>query len=454
MVNKAKIETVEELIQEATQTVEDQLRLEDVGWVALGGTSAAIISDAARILNMNISRLYAVKDPLAKQSIRLWTDYTFGSGLTWSTEHENAKKVLEAFWNSSSNKSVLSARGQRMSSDKLLIDGDIFFALFLGTEEEQRIRRIDPLEITNIISNPEDEADIWFYKREWTDKAATSHTKYYRDWTNPKGDPPSGIEEKDVADALIYFLNYNTTSQRGNPLLLPALDWIRQYRRFLASRIAVMLALARFAWRSKVKGGQAAVDKIKGKTNEQELPAGSTIVENMGVDTTPIKTESGAAAAYRDGKMIQHQIFATAGFPEQYYGDISTGNLATAKTVELPVQKMITSYQAVWLDTYKDINEIVLAHNKIPESNWYVDMDLPPIAPADVSQVAEALVKILGTMPELADSEDVKQIALLTLGINDPAEVLASISKEAKKHPEAALARELKRFREAIKKEQ
>ena len=112
---------VNELIREATQTVEDELALEDAGWINLSGTTGDVITDAARITNLNLSRLYAVKDPLGKQSIRLWTDYTFGSGMVWDSEEEQTKKVLDAFWNNPANKNVLSPRGQRKSSDKLLI---------------------------------------------------------------------------------------------------------------------------------------------------------------------------------------------------------------------------------------------------------------------------------------------------------------------------------------------
>ena len=140
---------------------------------------------------------------------------------------------------------------------------------------------------------------------------------------------------------------------------------------------------------------------------------------------------------------------------ESYFGDISIGNLATAKTVELPMMKMFQSYQKVWEDTYQDINEIVFTHNNIPENKQYVDMDFPAIAPEDVSQAADNFVKILQVLPELGDSSDVKQVALMTLGVNDPAEVLDELGKtEETGTTEARLLRAVKQLREAlIKKE-
>jgi len=445
---------LEVLLRETAMSVSADLALEDSGWINLSGTTGDVISANERITNLQTSRLYYATDPLARQSIRLWTDYTFGTGMTWQTEDEGAKKALEDFWDAKANQSVLSARGQRLSSDKLLVDGEIFFALFLG--QTATIRRIDPLEITEIITNPDDKEDVRFYRRHWSDTTGKPHDTIYRSTTNIKNvatkDAQGGSVQK-TDDALVYHLAYNTISQRGNPLLLPALKWIKYYRKFLASRIAVMLAIAKFAWKSKVVGGQAAVDAIKAKTNDKEVNAGSTIIENMGVDTTPIKTDTGASGAYQDGKMIKYQVCAAVGIPEQYFGDISTGNLATAKTVELPMMKMFQSYQKVWSDTYQDIDEIILEHAKVSPDNWYVDRDFPAIAPADIIAAATALGQILQIMPDLAYSDDVKQIALMTLGINNPKEVIDALSKQTESDPNIALAKALKSFRESLKKE-
>ena len=460
----APTDELAQIIREATRTVEDQLRLEDAGWISLSGTTGEAIPSTERILNLNLSRLYYNKDPLARQSIRLWTDYTFGTGMTWSVPPQKegggeskTQKVLEAFWNDPANAPVLSARGQRKSSDKLLVDGDIFFAIFLGAKGTAKIRTVDPLEITEIISDADDKEALRFFKREWTDAAGVSHDEIYRSTTNTKAEPGlslNGPVKEHTQDALIYYLNNNTISQRGNPLLLPALDWIKQYRRFLASRVAVMLAYARFAWSSKVQGGPSVVDAIKGKTHQKEIAAGSTVVENMGVDTKPLKIESGASGAYQDAKMIKYQICAAVGIPEQYFGDISTGNLATAKTVELPMMKMFQSYQAIWRDAYKDVNEVVLTAAGVAPDNQYVDMDFPAIAPADVAQAATAIAQILAVIPELGGADEVKQVALMTLGINDPQEVLDAMDKVEGGNTEAKIISGLKQLREALTKKE
>ncbi len=421
------------LIQEATQTVEDELEVEDAGWIR-GGTTGVntIITELSRTDYVKLSRLYYLKDPLAKQSIRLWTDYTFGTGMNWSCEDETAKKVLSGYWYSKDNQTVLSARGQRRCSTRLLVDGELFIAIFLGNQVT--VRLIDPLEITEIVTDPDDRDNERYFKREWFDTKGGAHTDYYPSHRNIKGEPCQDYTSREITptvnDVVVYHLPWDNLGNRGMPLLLPALDWIKQYRRFLASRVAIMLARARFAWKVKVSGGSAAVASIKAKTHEEEIPAGSEWIENLGVDRQPIKTETDARNAYEDGRMIKLQVAAAVGIPEQYFGDISIGNLATAKTVELPMMKMFQSYQAIWSDAFQDIDEVVLSHrgNKNP-TEVYVDRDFPAIAPEDVFAAAQAIATIITAMPEFAALRDVQQVALLSLGINNVSDVLDKLEK-------------------------
>jgi len=442
---------VDKIITEATRSVEDAFSLEDAGWINFN-TTGQTISSTERLSNLYLSRLYAAKDPMGKQAIRLWTDYTFGGGMTWQTEDEAVSKVLEGFWGSKVNQSVLSARGQRLSSKKLLIDGEVFFAIFLGAGAAT-IRRIDPAQITEIITGEDDIEDVRFYKREWANAQGQGKMSIYRSISNIKGEPAvdaMGHSVTQTEDALVYHFAYNTIEQRGNPLLLPALDWIKQYRRFLASRIAIMLALAKFAWRSKVKGGQTTVDSIKGKLNEVNPNAGSVLVENMGVDTQPIKTDTGASNAYQDGRMLKLQVCSAVGISEQYFGDVSVGSLATAKTVELPMMKMFQSYQKVWSDVYQDIDEVILEHAGIAPDKWVIDRDFPPITPTDAIAVADAISKLALVMPGLADSRDVQQMALMALGINNTADVLDAMNEEMPESKRGDILKAVRDLREAI----
>jgi len=301
--------------------------------------------------------------------------------------------------------------------------------------------------------NSDDKENEMFYRRHWTDRQGIPHESIYRSTDNSKGESAldkDGNTIKQTDDALVYRSEYNDR----NPLLLPALTWMKYHTKQLASYVAVDIAQGKFVLRSKVAGGQATVDAIKAKTEGKDVNDGSTLLENVGVDTTSFTIDKRAQNANAGARLTKLQVCSAVGIPEQYFGDLATGNLATAKTVELPMMKQFQSYQKVWADTYKDINEVVFDYNKIPVDKQYVDMDFPAIAPEDVLQAATAIAQILMAFPEFAESPDVKQIALMALGVNDPAEVLDGLGKAEESDPNIKLAKAVRAFRESINKKE
>jgi len=424
---------LEQLIKEATSEIEKSLAIE--GWTKLGSNNMSDLDGASRVTYTHKSRYLYNFDPLGKQAIRLWTDYSFGSGISWNSDNEKVKSALDKFWKNRKNRSVLSAKGQRKSSDKALVDGDVFFALFMGPDGEVIIRWIDPLEITEIITDPDDIETVMYYKRTWTNTQNVSQESYYRSHTNLDDIATLDSLGKSIQkteEAIVYHLAINTIGQRGNPLLLPVIDWIDQYRRFLASRIAIIRALAKFAWKNKIVGGSSAVAAVKAVTDGKSPQTGSTWIENQGSNLDPIKTDTGSANAKDDGRMIKLQICSGVGIPEQYFGDIATGNLATAKTVELPMLKQFGGYQQIWSDVWQDIFNIVLEHNGVPEDNRFVDLDFPAIAPEDQLAALTAINNLVTAFPKASDIPDVLKQALINIGLNNVDEILEELEKKLK----------------------
>jgi hypothetical protein len=248
-------------------------------------------------------------------------------------------------------------------------------------------------------------------------------------------------------EAVIYHIEREPD---GLPLILPAMDWIKLFRQFLASRVAIILALARFAWKTKATGGSKAVAGIKAQVDQTKPDAGSWLIENMGSDTQPIKTDTGASGAYQDGRMLKLQICAAFGITEQYFGDISIGSLATAQTVELPMVKMFSSYQTLWLEAYKDISDIVLEYNEISEADRIFDFDLPAITPEEAAGIAANIAALIPVIPSLATSQDVLQQALMSIGVQDIAQAIERLEKTTESNPNVALIKALQSFKETL----
>jgi len=449
---KITIEDVKlgKVFKEAYKSVEDVFASEDKGWINMSKLiQKGEYTEEQKKSIIKRSRYYAQIDPMATQALRLWSDYTLGTGIIRKAEDKKVKKILDDFWDARINKPVLSCKGQRKNSYKLLTDGNVYFALFLGAEGKVTVRRIDTLEITDVITNPDDKEDIRYYKREWTNTQGKSVKAYYRSWQNIKDEgvlDSSGKLITKTEEALIYHME---REPNGLPLLLPAMDWIKLYRQFLAARVAVILALARFAWKTKVPSG--AVSKVKAKTDQTKPDAGSWLIENMGSDTQPIKTDTGASGAYQDGRMLKLMICAAVGITEQYFGDISIGSLATAQTVELPMVKMFNSYQTLWLEAYEDISNMVLEYNHIDEKDRVFDFDLPAITPEESSAIAKNIAALIPQIPRLADSDDVLQQALMSMGIKDVEQALKNITDNKESMTTSMLIRTLKNLEEKIK---
>ncbi len=433
---------IESVLHEAgIGMAEFDLAREDVGWVKLGLGETTGLPEMTRTYSVRRARAYYTRDPLSKQAVRTWTNFTLGRGITFLAKDKHANDILREFWDAPVNEPILSNSGQRKSNDKLLVDGEVFF-IFFEAAGKVKIRRIDPLEITEIITDPDDVETKKLYKRIWTTSQQQPKTAYYRDWANEDKAgtwiDAAGQPKQANADGVIYHVPFNSLSIRGISLLFAGMDWSRAHRKFLEARASITQALARFAWKAKIKGSAAQVDTVRrewqstlattdsGETNPPTAPGG-TFVENEGYNLTPIKTESGASAAQVDANMLLGIFGASVGILPHYFGAGEAFRLATAKAMELPMLVQFEAHQQFWADVYDNIFTYVMNKNKIDKDKQFVDIDFPPIVEGELGPRIEAITKAVVAFPEL-DGNELRKLVLTTLGVNNPDEVLAGIA--------------------------
>jgi hypothetical protein len=439
-------------IKEAYTRADLELALDDRGWLVLG--KQKIDSDLDPVTRNKLiimSRVYWAKDPLAKQAVRLWTDYSLGQGMSYNAEDDGVQTNLDTFVKHRRNKSIMGSEGQRRSSKKLLVDGELFFAIFTEGDATKTIRRIDCLQMTDIISDPDDDEHVLGYRRQM----ANNQTSIYQDWRCDDDDVALLRQQKDPQtkvvignkveeNVVVYHLPFDTLQKRGNGLLFAACDWSKEHRRFMEARVAITQALAKFAWKGEVKGGQSVIDNLRkklesshvtsGATTPERNPqnaAGATWLQNAGLNMTPMPRSTGAGDAEGDGNQLKLMVSAATGIMLHYFGDPSTGNLATATAMELPMLKMFESYQQLWMDAYRDIFSIVLGED-IDSDPADIDIDLPPILADDLQKLGAFLSSMSTVFPEMKVPA-VLQMCLISLGINDIDEVMKAIEEEKKK---------------------
>jgi hypothetical protein len=130
-------------------------------------------------------------------------------------------------------------------------------------------------------------------------------------------------------------------------------------------------------------------------------------------------------------------ICAASGIFEHYFGDPSTGNLATAKTMELPMVKKFVILQTIWRDVYLKLLNYVIDRkieagvlpgrveldpkNKrkkyITDLDRTIDIDFPPILEEDLAVWATALQTASST--GLISEETAAKLFIQAANIND-----------------------------------
>jgi hypothetical protein len=164
-----------EQFQQLSESLADaQLALEDVGWRRLAGASQTEFTIDGIKRGSQLSRIMAVVNPLIKRAIELRIAYIWGQGVSITAKsngdedgEQDVNAVVQAFLDDKGTKRVLSSAAAHETCERTLAtDGNMFFALYTDPLFGRVQPRSIPLaEIQDIITNPEDRSEPWYYKR-------------------------------------------------------------------------------------------------------------------------------------------------------------------------------------------------------------------------------------------------------------------------------------------------
>ena len=156
-------------------------------------------------------------------------------------------------------------------------------------------------------------------------------------------------------------------------------------------------------------------------------------------------------------------VAATLGLPESFFGDVSVGTLATAKSLDRPTELKMRNRQTLWSDVHRSILAFVVAWavragrlkgsieeqddgtpaitleqvedpntGELVERDATVSVTFPPLLEHDVAASVQAIVAAatLGSGGALAgtiDEQTVSRLLLQALGVEDIDAVMAVI---------------------------
>jgi hypothetical protein len=478
-----------ELLQERLAELEVSLQFEDIGWQRLGTEGETEFSPQFLKRIRGLSRLMFLKNPLISRAVSLQAFYVFGQGIQIAARHPDVNAVVQAFLDDRQNKAEITSQQARTMKEKTLqIEGNIFFVFFTNkTTGRVRVRSIPTDEIADIVTNPDDAREPWYYKRSWTPRPLSVETgvgvghlqtAYYPDWRYQPAQKIPTINGSTVQwDTPVYHIKVGGLDgmRYGVPETYAAQDWARAYKAFLEDWATITRAYARFAWKLTTPGGSRAVAAAKtrlsttvgtGDVGERNPPpvTGSTFIAGTsGTDMTPIRT-AGATTSSADGEHLKLMVAAAFGVPSTFFGDANVGNHATAKTLDRPTELKFVDRQTLWEDVHQDIlsyvidqaalaprgkltgarahepgdeddPRVVLAND--PDTGEPMDrvvvIDFPPILEHDQASAISAIVEAAtlgGKTPSTFSAKLTTRLLLQVLGIEDIDEVLATLFPE------------------------
>lgn len=463
-----------------------ELQMEDQGWRQLIVGGQREFSHGALIEIIRMSRLMYLKNPLIRRGVDIQALYVWGRGVTIQARDPKVNEVVQAFLDDKRNQAELTSHVARKGKEiALQVMGNIFFVLFTNPSTgEVKVRTVPVDTIRQIVSNPDDAKEPWFYRREWEQikfneangqQESTAEVAYYPDWSyNPKNKPATLYGAAVKWDQPIYHLKVGALDDMsmGVPETYPGLDWAKAYKELLEDYCTIKRAHARFALKFETKGGARGVAAAKAKlattlangtnqTTTETNPSpnvASTFIGTEGTKLEVMKT-AGASSPPEEGRRVLLMAAAASGWAETFYGDASVGTLATAKSLDRPTELKVKDRQTLWAEALRQILDFVIdramtatsgplygmgvAKNAAAadvvtlkgdpksgeEIDRYVDIAFPSVLEHDVKEMIDSIVQAatLGnTQGQLAGTIDLKNLSKMLfteLGTLDPSQI-------------------------------
>ncbi len=329
-----------------------------------------------------ISRLYYVKNPICRRLVDVCSAYVFARGVEVTTNNPKANDVLKSFF--TRNARVFGQIALCEAEKRKDYDGNLFWALFSDKVDKGLVdaRLIDATEIQDIVCDPEDSDTPWYYRRQWSQRnfdpangvtVTTEDCWYPALGYDPPAKPDSIQGHKVMWESPVYHRKCGYVGKWlfGCPRIFPMLDWAREARHYLEAVASVAQSLMQIALVWKTKGGQSAIAGIKQQigttvgpstplwdTNPPAVP-GASVVSGPGTTVEAFNAKAGGLDP--DG-VRQYKLMCcmVAGVPETFLADVSTGNLATATSLDRPTETVFLEKQEAWVEDLTVIAKYVL----------------------------------------------------------------------------------------------
>ncbi len=464
------------------------LALEDKGWLDIASAVHRDFTPEARKAMTTLCRTMVVANPLLKRGVIVRIGYIWGQGVqvraraAGDEEPQDVNTVVQAFWDANT-KTLTGDEAHDQLERGCATDGNVYIACFTNPlTGAVQTRTALTEEVVDIINNPDDRDDPWFYVRhipqQVVEPAYSSGTRVrqqvqkvahpalgYRPVQRPK--TLNGMPIR--WDAPIKHVKVNPVPgwRFGVPDVYASLAWARAYKDFLVDWAQLTRSLSKYAWQAtggtKSRAQKMATEIARNNGGSvgaippvgvAPTPAGQAAVGSGDIRLEAI-SKSGATIDANSGKPLAGMAAAGLGLPvTMLLADPGiTGARAVAETLDLPTVLEMGMRRLLWQAALTEILEYVLDQavlaprgllkGTLTRDEWgqfsvtltgevekTLDWEWPPLVDIDPVELIKAIVEAEGTRVGQAVPLVLLRLLLNALGVKDVDEVLETVQDD------------------------
>lgn len=323
-----------------------------------------------------ISYVRAFKDPIIGSIADTYKRWVLGRGVKFSFQDNRVQKVVEEFWERNDLNSQLKSMYWRY-----VLESEMFSVLFKDKKNGKcSLRGVNPREITEVETHPEDKQKIFSYKREYVDEEDNYHRKYYPDIDyyddyrfsslKKQKSKHEGSSEWTGSDTVMHYIKWMDNREvRSRVFLQRVLKWVEWFNDWVIDRAIINHEKGRVVWILTVRS-----NKIKNKLGSVvSPPAGGTIkVETPDKKWSPVSANIRADNVKEDGMFLLYQVCTAVSIPLHVLTQrVSEQVYSSIRKAETPFSMSILDRQHSFSEKYlkKVFREVIKTAAESPEYN-------------------------------------------------------------------------------------
>lgn len=422
-------ETAQTVLREAGATL-GSISTQDlmgVGWRALGLSVESEWQIDHSIVQAYVrkARLASLLSPVIRCVIGVEQYYTFGQGVSITARDERVQEVINDYLRLKVNRKAVTGFKARMkNAGALKRDGAVYLRFFTDRRLGMvQARTVEPLEVIDLVTNPEDREDVWFVVCQKLKGVVAYPATTFAPDSRLKLDAFRLLNKNyaniSVAwDTPVLVRTVNEVGRWGLPEILASLTWAKVYEQFLENRATLYAAFAALALLVKEKSDRVAkVKRALAAKADTKNPAavGSTAVTSTDGSIEPINTRA-ATTPPSEGIQFLEMVAMDQNVPIHLFGkDQPSAGIGSDKRQNSLFFLMIGARRREWQDAIRDEIEYVLMesvrYGKLRGAGtivrvgseefveWsidgVVDIEFPPLQEADVKEMIDGVISLV-----------------------------------------------------------